>query len=72
VKRSEALRSLSREHHQVVSIGRDLGRADDPELAAAKFPAFWELAEAPSLAAVRQLGGDLVAHVRFEERELSR
>jgi hypothetical protein len=115
MKRSEALRSLSREHHQALSIGRDLRRADDPELAAAKFLEFWEregaahfrieeavllptwsllgtvhaeaaarlarehlrlrsaalaLAEAPSLAAVRQLGEELVAHVRFEEREL--
>lgn len=115
MKRSEALRSLSREHHQALSVGRDLRRADDPEPAAAKFLGFWEregaehfrieeeillptwsllgtvhpeaaarlsrehlqlraaalaLAEAPSLAAVRQLGEELVAHVRFEEREL--
>ena len=115
MKRSEALRSLSREHHQALSIGRDLRRAGDPEPAAAKFLEFWEregavhfrieeevllptwkllgtvhaetavrlarehlqlrcaalaLAEAPSLAAVRQLGEELVAHVRFEERDL--
>jgi hypothetical protein len=115
MRRSEALRSLSRDHHQALSIGRDLRCADDPERAAAKFLEFWArqgalhfrieeevllptwqllgtvhaeaaarlarehlqlrsaalaLAEAPSLAAVRQLGEDLVAHVRFEEREL--
>jgi hemerythrin-like domain-containing protein len=115
VKRCEALRSLSREHHRALTVGRDLRRAEDPELAAATFLEFWEregaehfrieeevllptwnllgtvhaeaaarlarehlqvrsaalaLAEAPSLAAVRQLGEELVAHVRFEEREL--
>ena len=115
MKRSQALRSLSREHHQALAIGRDLRRADYPEPAAATFLEFWDregaehfrieeevllpmwsllgavhakaaarvarehlhlrsaalaLAAAPSLAAIRQLGAELVAHVRFEEREL--
>ena len=115
MKRSQALRSLSREHHQALSVGRDLTHADDPERAASKFLEFWRregaahfrieeevllptwkllgtvraeatarlarehlelrsaalaLAEAPSLAAVRQVGEMLVAHVRFEERGL--
>ncbi len=115
MKRSQALRSLSREHHRALSVAQDLRHADDPERAAAKFLEFWEregaehfrieeavllptwkllgtvhaeaaarlarehlqlrsaalaLAEAASLVAVRQLGEELVAHVRFEEREL--
>jgi hypothetical protein len=41
VKRSEAVRSLSREHHQALTIAQDLHRADDPEPAAARFHAFW-------------------------------
>jgi hemerythrin-like domain-containing protein len=116
LRRSEALRSLSQEHHQALSIGRDLSRANDAGAAAESFLEFWKRdgalhfrleeevllpywavlgivhAEAaarlarehlqlrsaalrvaqgtPSLALVRQLGGQLAAHVRFEEREL--
>jgi len=115
MKRSEALRSLSREHHQALTIAQELRRADDPERAAARFHEFWgragalhfrieeevllptwellgtvnaeaasrlakehlelraaalALGEEPPLAAVRELGEKLVAHVRFEEREL--
>ena len=115
MKRSEALRSLSREHHQALSIGRDLRRANDPEPAITRFLEFWKregvlhfrieeevllpcwallgtvnaeaaarlarehvelrsavlrMTATPSLAAVRRLGEELVAHVRFEEREL--
>jgi len=116
LRRSEALRSLSREHHQALSIGRDLSRANDAGAAAESFLEFWKRdgalhfrleeevllpywavlgivhAEAaarlarehlqlrtaalrvaqgtPSLAVVRQLGEQLTAHVRFEEREL--
>ena len=42
MKRSDALRSLSREHHQALSVGRDLRRADDPERAATRFLDFWD------------------------------
>ena len=113
MRRSEALRSLSRGHYQALSIGRDLRRANDAEAAAEKFLEFWNRegalhfrleeevlvpywaavhAEATArlarehlqlraaalemaggtrpIAFVRQLGGKLAAHVRFEEREL--
>ena len=116
MKRSEALRSLSREHHQALTAGRRLRHADDPETAVAIFLEFWKrdgalhfrveeevllpcwallgtvdveaatrlarehlqlragalalAAGAPSLAAVRELGEELTAHVRFEERVL--
>jgi len=115
MKRSEALRSLSREHHQALTIAQELRRSDDPERAAARFHEFWgregalhfrieeevllptwellgtvdaeaaarlarehlelrtaalALGDEPSLAAVRELGDKLAAHVRFEEREL--
>jgi hypothetical protein len=115
MKRSEALRSLSREHHQALTIAQELRRTDDPERAAARFHEFWRregalhfrieeevllptwellgtvdaeaaarlarehlelrtaalaLGDEPPLAAVRELGDNLAAHVRFEEREL--
>jgi len=115
MKRSEALRSLSREHHQALTIAQELRRTDDPEHAAARFHEFWSrdgalhfrieeevllptwerlgtvdaeaaarlarehlelraaalaLGDAPPLAAIRELGEKLAAHVRFEEREL--
>lgn len=41
MRRSEALRSLSRDHHQALSIGRDLRRATDAEAAAERFLEFW-------------------------------
>jgi Hemerythrin HHE cation binding domain len=115
MKRSEALRSLSREHHQALVVARELKSADDPGRAAARFHEFWRregalhirieeevllptwellgtvdadvaaclahehlelraatlaLGKKPRLAAVRELGEKLAAHVRFEEREL--
>jgi hypothetical protein len=116
LKRSEALRSLSRDHHQALAVAQRLRRAEDPEEAAAAFLDFWlsegalhfrieeevlmplwaflgtvepaaaqRLAQEhlqirtaalglqerkPSLPAVRELGTQLAAHVRFEEREL--
>jgi hemerythrin-like domain-containing protein len=42
VKRSEALRSLSRDHHQALVIARDLRRAEDPPRAARHFLEFWK------------------------------
>lgn len=42
VKRSEALRSLSRDHHQALVIAKDLCRADDPPKAARHFLEFWK------------------------------
>ena len=41
MRRSEALRSLSREHHQALSIARDLRRATNVGAAAEKFLEFW-------------------------------
>jgi hypothetical protein len=116
LKRSEALQSLSRDHHQALVLAQRLQRSDDPGEAAAEFLEFWKTegalhfrveeevlmpvwallgtvqteaaerlaaehlriraaamalaAEAPSLADVRELGTQLAAHVRFEEREL--
>jgi hypothetical protein len=42
VKRSEALRSLSPEHHQALTITKELRRTDDPERASARFREFWK------------------------------
>ena len=115
MKRSEALRSLSRDHHQALALALELRRTDDPARAAARFHEFWSregslhfrveeevllptwellgtvqaepaarlakehreiraaalaLGANPPLAAVRDLGERLAAHVRFEEREL--
>jgi hypothetical protein len=115
MRRSEALRSLSREHHQALRVAQELRRTDDPEQAAATFREFWRregalhfrieeevllptwellgtvdaeaaarlarehlelraaalaLGERPPLAAIRELGERLGAHVRFEERGL--
>ena len=41
MKRSEALRSLSRDHHQALALAQELRRADDPARAAARFHEFW-------------------------------
>jgi hypothetical protein len=41
VKRSDALRSLSREHHQALTIAQELRRTDAGERAAARFAEFW-------------------------------
>lgn len=116
MKRSEALRSLSRDHHQALVIAQDLRRAEDPPQAARHFLEFWKQqgehhfrveeevllplwaflgtlnAEAAaqvarehlsirratmaleagrvSLEQIHDLGEELEAHVRFEEREL--
>jgi hypothetical protein len=42
VKRSEALRSLSRDHHKALSVAQQLRRATDGKQAAALFQPFWE------------------------------
>ena len=42
MKRSEALRSLSRDHHQALAVAQDLRRTDDPQQAAARFRVFWD------------------------------
>lgn len=47
MKRSEALRSLSREHHQALTIAQELRRSDDAERAAARFHEFWRREGAP-------------------------
>jgi hypothetical protein len=116
LKRSQALRSLSRDHHRALTVGQRLRRADDHLEANAAFLAFWQphgashfrieeetllphwgmfgnvvdeavarvakehlsircaairARQAPlSMPDLRQLGDELVAHVRFEEREL--
>jgi hypothetical protein len=116
VKRSEALRSLSRDHHHALVVGRLLSEAKDTNEATAAFLDFWSdegcrhfrieeevllpawemlgrvdrdaasrLAQEHrliraqalrlqerglSLPELQQLGGELSAHVRFEEREL--
>jgi hypothetical protein len=41
MRRSKALRSLSREHHQALTVARRLRRTSDPEQAAATFREFW-------------------------------
>jgi hypothetical protein len=41
MRRSEALRSLSREHHQALTVAQELSRTEDPEQAAAAFREFW-------------------------------
>lgn len=41
MKRSEALRSLSRDHHQALVAARNLRRAEDPTTAARQFLEFW-------------------------------
>jgi len=56
MKRSEALRSLSREHHQALTIAQELRRTDDPERAAAGFHEFW--------------GREGALHFRIEEEVL--
>jgi hemerythrin-like domain-containing protein len=118
VKRSEALRSLSRDHHQALVAARNLRRAEDATTAPRQFLEFWRqsgelhfrveeeillpywallgaidgeaaarLARehlsirravmalgrcSPSLEQLHDLGEELDAHVRFEERELFR
>jgi hypothetical protein len=42
VKRSEALRSLSRDHHKALSVAQKMRRADDGPEAAALFHVYWE------------------------------
>lgn len=56
MKRSEALRSLSRDHHHALVIAQDLRRAEDPPRAAGHFLEFW-----------RQFGEP---HFRVEEEVL--
>jgi hemerythrin-like domain-containing protein len=116
VKRSEALQSLSRDHHQALVVAQRLRGAQDAGEAAATFLDFWREsgqrhfrieeevllpqwallgsvddaaaarlsrehltirsaalaieAGAPDLEQLRALGGQLAAHVRFEERVL--
>jgi hemerythrin-like domain-containing protein len=116
MKRSEALRSLSRDHHQALVIARDLRRAEELPKAARRFLEFWRQHGEPhfrieeevllpcwallgtvdagaaarlarehlrirraamalesrraSLEQIHDLGEELEAHVRFEEREL--
>jgi hypothetical protein len=41
LKRSDALRSLSRDHHHALTVALELRRADDPILAASTFREFW-------------------------------
>ena len=41
MKRSEALRSLSRDHHQALVVAKKLEHADDVREAAALFLAYW-------------------------------
>ena len=116
MKRSEALRSLSRDHHQALAVAQRLRRAADAGEAAREFTEFWrehgeahfqveEQALLPlweqlgrvdeegvarlalehlrirsmaievasgtaTLERLHELGEQLSAHVRFEEREL--
>lgn len=42
MKRSEALISLSRDHHRVLGVAQRLRRSEDPEDAALFFLVFWE------------------------------
>jgi hemerythrin-like domain-containing protein len=56
MKRSEALHSLSRDHHQALLIAQRLRRAEDPALASRRFLEFWKR------------GGEL--HFRIEEEVL--
>jgi hemerythrin-like domain-containing protein len=42
MKRSEALRSLSRDHYQALVVARDLRQAEDPPKAARQFLEFWK------------------------------
>jgi hypothetical protein len=115
VKRSKALQSLSRDHHQALRVARQLRRADDVDRATKAFFEFWasegrrhfqveeevllprwaalgdldddaaihllrehlciragalRLRQSPSLDRLQELGEQLAAHVRFEEREL--
>jgi hemerythrin-like domain-containing protein len=42
MKRSEALRSLSRDHHHALVIAQDLRQAEDPPRAARHFLEFWK------------------------------
>jgi hemerythrin-like domain-containing protein len=116
MKRSEALRSLSRDHHQALVIARDLRQAEDLPTAVRRFFEFWKQHGEPhfrieeevllpcwallgtvdaeaaaqlarehlrirraamalesrgaSLEQIHDLGEELEAHVRFEEREL--
>jgi hypothetical protein len=41
MKRSDALRSLSRDHHRALTVAQRLRRADDAEEAVAEFLRFW-------------------------------
>jgi hemerythrin-like domain-containing protein len=56
LKRSEALQSLSRDHHHALTVAQRLRRADDPQEAATGFLEFW-----------RQQGA---LHFRVEEEVL--
>jgi hypothetical protein len=56
VKRSKALRSLSRDHHQALSVAQQLRRAEDTNEAAARFLEFWR--------------ADGAEHFRIEEEVL--
>jgi hemerythrin-like domain-containing protein len=115
VKRSDALQSLSRDHHQALRVAQQLRRADDVDRATKAFLDFWasegqrhfqveeevllprwaalgdldhdaamrllrehlciragalKLQQSQSLDRLKELGEQLAAHVRFEEREL--
>jgi hemerythrin-like domain-containing protein len=115
MKRSEAMRSVSRDHQKALVVAQHLRRADNPEEAVAEFLKFWKqsgqlhfrveeevllpwwalLGTVDGVAAARvarehlsirraamsvdaetsleeihDLGAELEAHVRFEEREL--
>ena len=116
MKRSEALISLSRDHHRALVVAQRLRRADDVATATAIFLEFWRAhgqchfrieeevllprwallgtvdedaaaqlsrehlairsaataieAQAPSLGQLQELGAQVAAHVRFEERRL--
>ena len=55
MKRSDALRSLSRDHHKALSVALDLRRAQDVGQASARFLEFWS---------------DGAVHFRIEEEVL--
>jgi hypothetical protein len=73
MKRSEALASLSRDHHHALVVAQKLRRATDATARQARdaFLTYWT-GHGREHFRLEQLGAELAAHVCREEREVFR